>query len=73
MKIFDNGIEWYDEFKLELPIFFPEGEICCWYCPMFNKFHEECILTSETIKDPKNYTGRLCKLVPTGDGESITD
>lgn len=32
MRRFDNGVEWYKE--LRLPVAFPEGDVCCRWCPM---------------------------------------
>lgn len=58
----ESGVKFYTKAYLQTPICFPENEVCCWYCLLFNKHTEECRVTNETIYKPKNFVGNQCPL-----------
>lgn len=62
MKAFSSGVRFFTDAKLDLNVYFPEGEVCCWYCMMLNKHTEECRISNETIFKPKLNIGRCCPL-----------
>ena len=51
--MFESGVSFYIKAYLDTPICFPNGEVCCWHCLLFNKHTEECRVTNETIVKPK--------------------
>lgn len=55
-----RGVERYTKGMLHIPVYFPDGQVCCWYCPMLIKHTEECRLTGETIYRPRQLVGREC-------------
>ena len=59
-KNFENGVSFYSEGKIELSVFFPEGDVRCKWCP-FCRAEESlgrfwCRLTNKMIYNP-NYDG----------------
>ena len=59
-KSFENGVSFYTEGKIELSVFFPEGDVRCKWCP-FCRAEESlgrfwCRLTNKMIYNP-NYAG----------------
>lgn len=58
----ESGVKFYTKAYLKTPLYFPEQELCCWYCLLFNKHTEECRMTNETIFKPKLYVGWECPL-----------
>lgn len=61
-----RGADHYTVGTIYLNVFFPNGESCCWYCPMLNKHTEECRITNETIYKPRQRMGKNCPMVLEG-------
>lgn len=62
--LFASGVSFYTHATVTVPIHFPEREICCWYCPLYNKRDNECILTGETVYNGRKFVGEQCPAVP---------
>ena len=66
----ETGVSYYTKAKLDKPIYFPEDQVCCWYCLMFNKHTEECRITNNTTFKPKQNIGLDCPLKIIGGDKS---
>lgn len=57
----EGGVTGYTSATVEL--FFPEGEVCCEYCPLLETYaRKQCRKTAEYIVDTR-YRGYWCPLV----------
>lgn len=62
-----NGVEHYAAGVVKVPVYFPNGDVSCRWCPLFLR-HEEafkrysCRLTGEWILDPLHGIGGKCPL-----------
>lgn len=62
-----SGVDWYAHGKIELKVYFPEGDICCRHCPLCLDERDglkrwRCLYTGELIFSPYNGTGRRCPI-----------
>ena len=64
MKDFRNGVKWYAKATAEIG--FPEGDLCCHWCPFLNSEYkldrERCGKTGEVLIAPKHEIGHYCPL-----------
>lgn len=58
--MFERGVTWYVRVPLQYQINYPEGYICCYYCPLFNPHDDRCKITGEPILRPKRTIGEKC-------------
>lgn len=74
MTNFSNGVDWYDVYKIDPDKFsvnFPEGNVCCAYCPMLyadGLKRPVCRFTLRVIEQPiyAPFLPSYCVLSPTG-------
>lgn len=62
-----NGVDWYAHGSVEMKVHFPEGDICCHYCPLCLDERDglkrwRCLCTGELIFSPFNGTGLRCPI-----------
>ena len=59
-----NGVTWYATGIVTVPVYFPEGDICCRWCPYVryddSLRRHRCLFTDEYIVSPMDSTGALC-------------
>lgn len=56
-----NGVKWYTEATAK--IYFPEGHVCCAYCPMLETYaRNQCRRTGEYLVDTRATVGYECPL-----------
>lgn len=64
MKDFSRGVSWYAKGTVEIG--FPEGDCCCWWCPLmdtdYGSKRERCSKTGEILLAPKHMIGELCPI-----------
>lgn len=65
MKDFSRGVSWYTKGTVEIG--FPEGDCCCWWCPLmatdYGSKRERCSKTGEILLAPKYTIGCQCPIV----------
>jgi len=64
MKDFRNGVRFYTKATVEIG--FPEGDICCYWCPLmaseYKPDREYCKKTGEYLLAAKHTIGQNCPL-----------
>lgn len=64
MKPFEDGVKYYTKAYAVVEINFPEDDICCARCRMYNNSTDRCLL-DQNIRParPKNHVGQNCPLM----------
>lgn len=63
MKDFPNGVSYYTKATAEIG--FPEGDVCCHWCPLMTRdpnLRDICGKTGEILHAPKHSIGFNCPL-----------
>lgn len=72
-----TGVSWYTEGQLHLPVYFPEGEVFCRWCP-YIRYDESlrrhrCLFTDEYILYPMDSRGTQCPITFKEDNDNEFD
>lgn len=62
-----NGVSHYVTGTAQVTVHFPEGRVCCQWCPLFLRYEENfkrysCRLTGEWIFNPFHGAGGRCPI-----------
>ena len=62
-----RGITTYIKGDTVVSVYFPAGQVCCKYCPLFLKYEKyfdrySCALTNEWLLEPMFEPGEKCPL-----------
>lgn len=62
-----RGVKNYTKAEAVIDVYFPAGQVCCKYCPLFLKYEKyfnrySCVLSGEWLLDPMNEVGESCPL-----------
>lgn len=65
-KLFEQGVSWYAHGRMEIDVYFPEGNTTCQWCPFCRNEDSlkrwKCLITGEYLMYPFTSRGNKCPL-----------